>query len=110
VIFGVNTTCDISKLSQISKYHSWYLCQTSLQIMLLPIQIPSQKKFKLGKQNVTSSSGQHNDPGVSHTFSRRFLKQNYPKYICDIVGVRKKTTQLSDLLSKLVIFLKFGFL
>ena len=35
-------------------------------------------------------SGQHNDPGVSHTFSRRFLKQNYPKYICDIVGVRKK--------------------
>ena len=43
---------DISKLSQISlalrlvklritilKYHSWYLCQISLQIMLLPIQI-----------------------------------------------------------------------
>ena len=29
-------------LSQItiSKYHSWYLCQISLQIMLLPIQIP----------------------------------------------------------------------
>ena len=23
----------------ISKYHSWYLCQISLQIMLLPIQI-----------------------------------------------------------------------
>jgi len=51
VIFGINTTCDISKLSQISlawrlvklritisKYHSWYLCQISLQIMLLPIQ------------------------------------------------------------------------
>ena len=48
--FGINTTCDISKLSQISlserlvkfrttilKYHSWYLCQVSLQIMLLPI-------------------------------------------------------------------------
>ena len=52
MIFGVNTTCDISKLSQISravrrvklritisKYHSWYLCQISPQIMLLPILI-----------------------------------------------------------------------
>ena len=52
MIFGTNTTSDISKLSQISlakrlvklritilKYHSWYLCQISLQIMLLPIQI-----------------------------------------------------------------------
>ena len=34
MIFGINTTCDISKLSQssnitISKYHSWYLCQIS---------------------------------------------------------------------------------
>ena len=46
-VFGINTTCDISKLSQISravritilKCHSWYLCQISLQIMLLPIQI-----------------------------------------------------------------------
>ena len=34
----------------------------------------------------------------SQTFSRRFLKQIYPKYICDIVGVRKKTPQLSDLI------------
>ena len=51
MIFGINTTCDISKLSQISlalqllklritiisKYYLWYLCQISLQIMLLPI-------------------------------------------------------------------------
>ena len=42
MIFGINTTGDISKLSQISritilKYHSWHLCQISLQIMLLPI-------------------------------------------------------------------------
>ena len=31
MIFGMNTTRDISKLSQItiSKYHSWYLCQIS---------------------------------------------------------------------------------
>ena len=48
MIFDINTTCDISKLSpiplaqrlvklriRISKYHSWYLCQISLQIMLL---------------------------------------------------------------------------
>ena len=47
-----NTTSDTSKLSQISravrrvklritilKYHSWYLCQISLQIMPLPMQI-----------------------------------------------------------------------
>ena len=47
--FGMNTTRDISKLSQISlalrlgklcitilKYHLWYLWQISLQIMLLP--------------------------------------------------------------------------
>ena len=46
MIFGINTTRVISQLSQISlacipnwKYHSWYLCQISLQIMLLPILI-----------------------------------------------------------------------
>ena len=46
----MNTTCDISRLSQISlakrlvklritisKYHLWYLCQILLQIMPLPI-------------------------------------------------------------------------
>ena len=51
MIFGINTTCDISNLSQIPlaqrlvklpttilKYHLWYLCQISLQIMPLPIQ------------------------------------------------------------------------
>ena len=50
-VIGINNTRDISKLSQISlalrlvklpttilKYH-WYLCQISLQIILLPIQI-----------------------------------------------------------------------
>ena len=53
MIFGINTNRDISKLSQNftrltareitykknSKYHSWVLCQISLQIMLLPTQI-----------------------------------------------------------------------
>ena len=38
---------DISKLFQISqitisKYHLWYLCQVSLEIMLLPIQIKNK--------------------------------------------------------------------
>ena len=43
MIFGINTTRDTSKLSQIItilKYHAWYLCQISLQIMLLPILTP----------------------------------------------------------------------
>ena len=52
MIFSINTTRDISKCSQISravrrvklritilKYHSWYLCQISLLILLLPILI-----------------------------------------------------------------------
>ena len=55
MIFGINTTHDISKLSQISlalrlvklritilKYHLWYLCQISLLIILLPILITDQ--------------------------------------------------------------------
>ena len=62
------------------------------------------------------------DPGFSHTFSRPFLKQNYPKYISDIVSkiLEKIKTQLSDVLSgadnqplvlsEFVIFLKLGFL
>ena len=50
VIFGTNITRDISKLSQllriaISKYHSWNLCQISLQIMLLPIQTAGTSAF-----------------------------------------------------------------
>ena len=29
--------------------------------------------------------GRNTDPRVSHIFSRRFLKQNYPKYISDVL-------------------------
>ena len=40
MIFAINTTPNISKLFiTILKYHSWYLCQLSLQIVLLPILI-----------------------------------------------------------------------
>ena len=31
-------------------------------------------------------SRQYTDPAVSYTFSRRFLNQNYPKYISDVVS------------------------
>ena len=63
MLFGINATRDISKLSQISlaprlvklriaisKYHSWYLCKISLQIMLLPIQIYSS--FPTSRENL----------------------------------------------------------
>ena len=41
-----------------------------------------------------------------------FFKQNYPKYISDNVSkiLKKKKTQLSDVLSEFVIFLKLGLL
>ena len=39
-------------------------------------------------------SRRNTDPGVSHTFSRRFSKQNYPKQISDVVSkiLEKKNT------------------
>ena len=58
VIFGINTTSDISKLfyiisravrrvkfETIFKYHKWYLCQISLQIMLLFVYTTTRKGF-----------------------------------------------------------------
>ena len=57
MIFGINTTNDISKLlyvisravrqvkfETILKYHEWYLCQISLQIMLLFVYTTTRKK------------------------------------------------------------------
>ena len=50
-------------------------------------------------------------PGASHTSSRRFLNQNYPKYTNDVVSkIIEKIKQLSDVLSEFLIFLKLGFL
>ena len=39
-------------------------------------------------------SRRNTDPGVSHTFSRGFSKQNYTKYIGDVVSkiIEKKAT------------------
>ena len=57
-VFSINTTRDISKLSQISlvqlsktilKYHSWYLCQISVLTMLLPIQIALKTERDAGQ-------------------------------------------------------------
>ena len=36
----------------ILKYHSWYLCQISLQIMLLPIQILTHNAILMDTTNV----------------------------------------------------------
>ena len=69
---------------------------------------------KSGWVTCAKPSRRNTDPGVSHTFSRRFWKQNYPKYVSDAMlyrkFLRKKKTQLSDVLSEFVIFLKLGFL
>ena len=54
-----------------------------------------KKKLKLGKQNVKTNEWLGNlctalktntDPRVSDTVSRRFLKQNYPKYISNVLS------------------------
>ena len=39
-----------------------------------------------GLVTCATPSRRNPDPGVPHTFSRRFLKQNYPKYISDVVS------------------------
>ena len=51
-----------------------------------------RKKLKLGKQNMSDwvtcaePSRRNTYPGASHTSSRRFLNQNYPKYTNDVVS------------------------
>ena len=39
-----------------------------------------------GWETCAKLSRRNTDPRVSHTFSRRFLKQNYPKYISDVLS------------------------
>ena len=58
LIFGINNTSDISKFldlisrairrvkfETILKYHEWYLCQISIQIMLLFVYTTTRKRF-----------------------------------------------------------------
>ena len=48
---------------------------------------------------------------LGRIISPRFFKQNHPKYISDVASkILEKKTQLSDVLSEFVIFLKLGFL
>ena len=82
MIYGINTTRDIS-------YHSWYLCQISLQIMLLPIQITSillllltngmQRTLcpsrKLGVWQIVSNKKFVNDKLVSGKLSKFLLNE-----------------------------------
>ena len=44
--------------------------------------------------SLCKAAKRNTDPGVSHTFSRRFSKQSYPKYISDVVSkiLEKKNT------------------
>ena len=82
MIYGINTTRDIS-------YHSWYLCQILLQIMLLPIQITSillllltngmQRTLcpsrKLGVWQIVSNKKLVNDKLVSGKLSKFLLNE-----------------------------------
>ena len=49
---------------------------------------------------------------LTHLVGVFSLKQSYPKYISDVASkiLEEKKTQLSDVLSEFVIFLKLGFL
>ena len=49
----------------ISKYHSWYLCQISLQIMLLPILIKS-KMTTMFSADVTVLQRRHHPQNIPH--------------------------------------------
>ena len=96
------------------------LTQTDYVIISL-LNTVIEKKIKLGKQNArrqmsgwvscAKTSRRNTDPGVSRTFSLIFFP-NYSKYISDVVSkiLEKKKTQLSDVLSEFVIFLKLGLL
>ena len=51
-----------------------------------------RKKLKLGKQNMSGwvtcaePSRRNTYPGVCNTLSLRFLNQNYPKYMSDVLS------------------------
>ena len=103
MIFGINTTRDISKLSQIllaqrlvklsitiSKYRSWYLCQISLQIMLLPIHIHclSSRFFEI-QPNEISSQVSEKASKVRFLYDKPEKLQNHSN---EEIGREKKKT------------------
>ena len=83
----------------ISKYHSWYLCQLSLQLMLLPILIALHNNW--AKRS------------VQYIMSRKFQTCSLSRWIvsllCQIVAVslcrRHKLTPVSNVYEAAPIFL-----
>ena len=54
-------------------------------------------RLTIGWVTRAKPSRQNTVPGVSHTFSRRFSNQNYPKYISDVVSkIIEEKKQLSN--------------
>ena len=88
MIFAIHTPRDISKLSHLcittSKYHSWYLCQISLQIMLLPTLIIRVINICFAICLITSVI---TDRTERHEVLLP-INHNYNK-ICDILGILK---------------------
>ena len=71
----------------ILKYHSWYLCQISLQIMLLPIQIQTQVVLF---QSDISQQPPWAEGSVVINFSRKGGRRgegSYEEADCNIISI-----------------------
>ena len=103
MIFGINTTSDISKLlyviswavrrvkfETILKYHEWYLYQISLQITLLFVYTTTHKRFVIFTCRYFKLSW--NTPALSQSncrnFSRSSIKPVIRKVFCSQVFIR----------------------
>ena len=100
MIFGINTTCDISKLSQIvsisvSKYHSWYLCQISLQIMQLPI-LTSKLHFTVSNKTATQTQKHEIRDSQTHHVCCVFVGQDYCIVLSEDDWIKAPTTNSSQ--------------
>ena len=101
MIFGTNTTRDISKLPQISisKYQSWYLCQVSLQIMLLPIECFHSRgqhlcKFIKTKESVCiRKEFNSHKTGLGHQHGRLEIR-NFSSSVENISRVSARTSEI----------------
>ena len=110
MIFGIYTTRDISKSPQISlaqrlvklcktilKYRSWYLCQISLQIMLLPMLIMSAKllnaDWSMKREFFSEFCFVKREKLLAHDWSSGCPATAYPIACVASVPVRKKSSQ-----------------
>ena len=107
--FSISTTRNISKLSQISlayrlvklritisKYHLWYLCKISLQIMVLPILICNFKceNCKIAMATFRTSQGQD---GKKENLNTR--KSDSRKILIGILSKNSESSELKPNLS-----------